>query len=244
MLPSGSRLSLSSGPVACEQVKQTTFPGMAMVCLSDAEGGPLESGGGLGGPLGRRGALNGRNPCPASFSAPISTDLVLYLGLMLQLTKRTEYALIALTVLAGREGEVVSVREIGELYPVPRRLLAEVLKELSRAGILASQRGSNGGYFLTRPAAEINVAQVVGALEGLPAIAGCSSEDFEPGACEVEPVCPIRSPIQRLRIGVWAVFERMSLRDLAEPARPPLSRAVPVGSGASDGSSSGSGSEA
>ena len=49
---------------------------------------------------------------------------------MLQLTKRTEYGLIALVHLADHEGEVVSAREIGEFYPVPKRLLAEVLKGL------------------------------------------------------------------------------------------------------------------
>ncbi len=54
---------------------------------------------------------------------------------MLQLTKRTEYGLIALVHLVDRRGEFVSAREIGDSYQVPRRLLAEVLKELSRAGL-------------------------------------------------------------------------------------------------------------
>ena len=51
---------------------------------------------------------------------------------MLQLTKRAEYGLIALSHLAARPGEFVSVREICERFPVPRRLVAEVLKELCR----------------------------------------------------------------------------------------------------------------
>mgnify|MGYP003572777986 CR=1 FL=1 len=52
---------------------------------------------------------------------------------MLQLTKRTEYGLIALVHMVDREGEFVSAREIAEVYPIPRRLLAEVLKVLSRS---------------------------------------------------------------------------------------------------------------
>ena len=71
---------------------------------------------------------------------------------MLKLTKRTEYGLIALTHLADREGEVVSVREIGEHYPVPKRLLAEVLKNLHHAGIVDSARGAQGGFWLARTA--------------------------------------------------------------------------------------------
>jgi Rrf2 family protein len=134
---------------------------------------------------------------------------------MLQLTKRTEYGLIALTHLAGREGSVVSAREIGEHYPVPRRLLAEVLKELCRSGLVVSHRGAAGGYSLARSADAITVGEVVGALEGHPSLASCASLGaYVGGQCDVEEVCPIRSPIHRLRAGIWSLFERTSLRDL------------------------------
>jgi Rrf2 family protein len=83
---------------------------------------------------------------------------------MLQLTKRTEYGLIALVHLVDREGEYVSVREICERYPVPRRLLAEVLKELGRAELVASHRGSTGGYALARAPEDITLSEVVTAL--------------------------------------------------------------------------------
>ena len=76
---------------------------------------------------------------------------------MLQLTKRTEYGLIALVHLMDQrdlashsEAVFVSAREIGERYPVPRRLLAEVLKDLARAELVDSARGSTGGYSLAR----------------------------------------------------------------------------------------------
>ena len=54
----------------------------------------------------------------------------------------------------GREGQVVSSTEIGERYPVPKRLLAEVLKALQQAGLLSSTRGAHGGYQLARPGLE------------------------------------------------------------------------------------------
>src|SRR5262245_1380439 len=69
---------------------------------------------------------------------------------MLQLTKRTEYGLIALVHMVDRERQLVSVREISEHYPIPRRLLAEVLKDLCRANLVDSQRGATGGYVLAR----------------------------------------------------------------------------------------------
>jgi Rrf2 family protein len=150
---------------------------------------------------------------------------------VLQLNKRTEYGLIALTHLAARHGEVVSAREIGEQYPVPRRLLAEVLKDLCRLQFVESHRGATGGYTLRRPAHEIRVGDVVEALEGKPSIGGCESlEAHRGGSCDVEPVCPIRSPIQKLRASIWSLLQRTTLSDMARggAAEPPRrSRSLP-----------------
>jgi len=134
---------------------------------------------------------------------------------MLQLTKRTEYGLIALVAMVGRRGEYVSAREISEHYKVPRRLLAEVLKDLTRASLVESQRGANGGYSLARSADEISVAEVVGALEGAPSLAGCENTGAAHGGeCELESGCPIRSPLQVIREGISALMENTSLHTL------------------------------
>ena len=134
---------------------------------------------------------------------------------MLQLTKRTEYGLIALTHMAQAEGAVCSVREICERYPVPRRLVAEVLKDLCRTRFVESHRGMNGGYTLARSAESISVGDVVGALEGHPSLTSCESLGlYVAHTCDVEEVCPIRSPIQNLRAGIWRLLQRTTLRDL------------------------------
>lgn len=137
---------------------------------------------------------------------------------MLKLTKRTEYGLIALLHLAQRVGEVVSVREIGERYPIPKRLLAETLKELGRAGLVESQRGASGGYWLARPAAEISLGEVVTALEGEPSVTSCHDLAVAAldGTCDVQPTCPIRSPLQRLRQGIWGLLQATTLEALAD----------------------------
>ncbi len=134
---------------------------------------------------------------------------------MLQLTKRTEYGLIALTDLASNEG-VQSVRSIGDRYPVPRRLLAEVLKQLQRSELVESYRGAQGGYTLSRPADEITLSEVIGALEGHPSLASCEALGaYVANSCSVESVCPIKSPIHALREGIWRMLEKTTLSDLA-----------------------------
>jgi Rrf2 family nitric oxide-sensitive transcriptional repressor len=137
---------------------------------------------------------------------------------MLQLTKRTEYGLIALVHMVDRGGEFVSAREISDSYPIPSRMLAEVLKDLSRSGLVESQRGAGGGYALARPAESITVGTVVSALEGAPTLASCETELSAGGGCTVEPVCPIRSPLQRIREGIWRQMEHTSLRSLVDPS--------------------------
>lgn len=145
---------------------------------------------------------------------------------MLRLTKRTEYGLIALVHLAeraaaappGEEAEVVSARAIGDIFPVPRRLLAEALKVLQVAGMLESTRGAHGGYRLAQPAGEISLGQIVSTLEGEPALTSCAGlgAAASDGVCEVEHVCPIRSPLSRLRTGIWNLLEGVSLQALAD----------------------------
>lgn len=140
---------------------------------------------------------------------------------MLQLTKRTEYGLIALTHLAQRAGSVSSVREICASYPMPRRLVAEVLKDLCHANLVASHRGSSGGYSLARAPETISVGDAVGALEGHPALTSCVSFGLHVAqTCGVESVCPIRSPIETLRIELWRLLTRTTLRDLLAHPRP------------------------
>ena len=145
---------------------------------------------------------------------------------MLQLTKRTEYGLIALVHMADRQGSVVSVREISEHYPVPRRLLAEVLKDLCRANMVTSHRGATGGYSLARAPEVITLGEVVTALEGAPSVSSCESlAPARHGECELEHSCPIRSPLHRIREGIWALMQRTTLRSLAK-AGPVLSLEV------------------
>jgi len=145
---------------------------------------------------------------------------------VLQLTKRTEYGLIALVHLVDRAGEFVSVREICERYPIPRRLVAEVLKELGHAGLVESQRGAAGGYALARAPEGITLSEVVAALEGAPGLTSCRSFEVRGSECEVEPTCPIRSPIHRIRETLWGLMQRTTLRSLASPA--PLASLEPT----------------
>ena len=86
---------------------------------------------------------------------------------MLRLSKKTDYALMAMKHLAlhGDRG-ASSAREIAEQYDIPAELMAKVLQRLVRRGLLVSHQGTRGGYQLARPATLMSVADVIQAVDG------------------------------------------------------------------------------
>src|SRR5205814_10698340 len=95
---------------------------------------------------------------------------------MLRLSKKADYALIAMKHLAlrGDRGSS-SAREIAELYDVPIELMAKVLQRLVRRGLLASHQVTHGGYQLGRGPAQVSVADGLQAIEGPVTVNACST---------------------------------------------------------------------
>ena len=88
----------------------------------------------------------------------------------MQLSAKTEYAVVALLELAAihASGQLLQVGQIAQRQGIPERYLEQLLAALRRAGLLHSSRGPRGGYRLNRPPAEIHLDEVVNCLEGQP----------------------------------------------------------------------------
>ncbi len=85
----------------------------------------------------------------------------------MRISARGEYAILAVLDLALRPGDgLVPIQDIAARQAIPQRYLEQVLLALKRAGVLASRRGSAGGYHLTRPPDQISVGDVLRAVEG------------------------------------------------------------------------------
>ena len=96
---------------------------------------------------------------------------------MIRLSKLTDYAVVMLSHMAAREEGVYTAARLAERTSVPEPTAAKILKLLARAHILASHRGSAGGYGLARPAAEISIAEIIVALDGPIALAASLQVD-------------------------------------------------------------------
>jgi Rrf2 family protein len=133
---------------------------------------------------------------------------------MLRLSKKADYALIAMKHLALKAGgrSSTSAREIAEQYDIPIELMAKVLQRLVRTGLLISTQGTRGGYLLGRPSASISVAEVIQAIDGPLTVTACSTEKND---CEQYSKCSIRDPLWQIRERIAAALGTVSLAEMA-----------------------------
>ena len=145
---------------------------------------------------------------------------------MLRLSKKADYALMAMKHLAIKQDQAsCSAREIAEAYEIPLELLAKVLQRLVRARLLVSVQGTRGGYRLCRPATAIPVADVIQAVDGPLTVTACSDDDQD---CEQYSKCNIRDPLWKIRSRIVEALTSVSVADLndepvaQQPAVSPL----------------------
>ena len=137
---------------------------------------------------------------------------------MLRLSKKADYALMAMKHLAlrGDRGSS-SAREIAGLYDIPIELLAKVLQRLVRRGLLASHQGTRGGYQLVRSPSQISVADVIQAIDGPVTVTACSTDEGQ--QCEQFAKCNVRDPLWRVREKILSALGECTIAELA--ADPP-----------------------
>ena len=150
---------------------------------------------------------------------------------MLRLSKKSDYALMAMKHLAQKAGAPsLSAREIAEQYDIPIELMAKVLQRLARTGLLISSQGTRGGYSLSRGAGSISVADVIQAIEGPLTVTACSSDNND---CHQFSKCTIRDPLWQIRERIAATLgtvtiEEMATESEAAPAPGPVGHAAVV----------------
>jgi len=136
----------------------------------------------------------------------------------MRVTAKVDYAVRAAIELGAAEPKVpVKGEQLAAAQGIPIKFLENILAELKRSSIIASQRGADGGYWLARPATDITVADIIRAIEGpLANVRGLQPQDVDfDGRAE---------PLQRMWIAVRAnlrkVLERVTIADLVAGTLP------------------------
>ena len=136
---------------------------------------------------------------------------------MLSLTRKTDYALVALADLARRESGVSSARDLARRLQVPLPALTNILNGLTHSGLVRSVRGVNGGYRLAKRPGEITLGELIEAVEGPIKLTRCCSDaiDVDSQRCDLEDSCDLRGPLHRVQASFKRFLSQVTLLDLA-----------------------------
>ncbi len=135
---------------------------------------------------------------------------------MLRLSKKVEYALIALLHISClKQDEVVTTRELSENYHIPQELLGKVLQRLAKAGFIRSIQGVKGGYHLEKPLDKVSMDQIILAVDGSLKIVNCA-EHVKQCNCQQKDFCIIKDPMDIIQQKLETFFRTITLKDLKE----------------------------
>jgi len=132
---------------------------------------------------------------------------------MFRVNRQTDYAIRVLLALAKQpEGTRLATSVIGEEMLIPKAFLTRIVAQLAQTGLVVTFQGREGGLQLPRPAGEINLWDVVDAMEGPFLLSDCMSGEQ---ACPFEGACPVRSRWGRLQKAIMDELERTTFAELA-----------------------------
>ncbi len=134
------------------------------------------------------------------------------------LSKKTQYAMKALSYLAARRDQgPVLITDIAEQKKIPVKFLENILLELKNAHILESKKGRGGGYFLKDAPNKTSLATIIRIVDGPIALLPCVSLYFYQKCADcTEEVCPINAVFIQVRDATLGVLESKTLEDIQE----------------------------
>ena len=137
----------------------------------------------------------------------------------MRVSAKVDYALRACAELAAAGEGPIKGERLSQAQEIPLKFLENILGDLRHAGVVRSQRGVDGGYWLNKPPQDVTIADVIRAVEGpLASIRGQRPEDVDyAGSAE-----PLQQVWIAVRASLRSVVERVTLADIAAgklPAR-------------------------
>jgi FeS assembly SUF system regulator len=129
----------------------------------------------------------------------------------------TDYGTLVLAHLSGNGEQLTSAADVASAIGIAQPTVRKLLKSLAKAGLVISTRGAQGGYRLSRDAADISAADIIDALEGPVHITECSADDSH---CDLESVCNVGGAWQRINVAIRRALGDINLHDLQRSKAP------------------------
>lgn len=134
------------------------------------------------------------------------------------ISQTAEYALRAMSCLAFSSDELTPTNDLAERTKVPSNYLAKVLQTLGSAELITGRRGVGGGYKLARPASEINLLDVINAVDRVERITACPLGLDNHGP----RLCALHRRMDKAAEAIIDIFGSTTLADLVEDSAPSL----------------------
>jgi FeS assembly SUF system regulator len=131
---------------------------------------------------------------------------------MLRIGKLTDYGTVILATLASDRSRLQNAASLAGRTHIAAPTVSKLLKQLHRAGLVISTRGTHGGYQLARDPEAISAAAILDALEGPIALTDCSNGA---GHCGIEHTCSVGRAWQKLNVAIRRSLSEISLAQLA-----------------------------
>lgn len=133
---------------------------------------------------------------------------------MFKLSKKIEYAILALQHLSMKQGSLLTAKELSSELDVPFEFLSKSLQKLMKSGIVESVQGTKGGYQLSKPAEDISIEEVFAALDEKQAIVECASHGDEEN-CHRIASCSLKTPMSLLQSQINQIFKNTTIAQLS-----------------------------
>ena len=137
---------------------------------------------------------------------------------MFRLNRLTDYAVVVMSQMALKPGQLSSSNEISRESNVPLPTVAKILNALSKAELVVAHRGASGGYALSRAPKAIAVSEIIQAMEGPIALTACVTGATE--TCDVEAQCPMRGHWNKVNLAIKQALDQVSLEEIAVTSMP------------------------
>lgn len=133
-------------------------------------------------------------------------------------SKACEYAIRAMIFIAKKsaEGSATGIIEIATGIDAPQHFIAKILQELRRQGLVRSNKGPNGGFFVDDPHGEVTLADVVRAIDGDRLFTGCA---LGLQKCNAKKPCPLHDEFKVIRENVYETLQSRSVAHFNEELR-------------------------
>ena len=129
---------------------------------------------------------------------------------MLKLTRKLEYALIALRHMQDKEDIFISAKEIADMYLIPYELLAKILQQMTKLNYIKAAKGPRGGYKIRKGLTEISLTKFIEDIEGPIGIVDCNINSD----CVQLDNCNIRMPLKQINSNIRAIFNGIRVGDI------------------------------